>query len=221
MKSLSGQEQDRLEAFLEGDNPFGWEPMPLDMLQGFLCGVASAPEALEPSDWLPWAYGIDPWPDARPEAAEWLALLERFYQQQIPALEAREDAELVVYEETPGASNRYEYWCIGFLDGLEVAAEPLDVLGDPNEVDELLFPIRVLGNALDEEGRARFTDKEWTTLIAECSEDLWPAVLATYRYGNALRRRPVTVRREAPKTGRNALCPCGSGKKYKACCGAA
>ena len=29
-----------------------------------------------------------------------------------------------------------------------------------------------------------------------------------------------TVRREAPKIGRNDPCPCGSGKKYKKCCGA-
>lgn len=29
-----------------------------------------------------------------------------------------------------------------------------------------------------------------------------------------------TVRRDAPKVGRNDLCPCGSGKKYKKCCGA-
>jgi len=28
-----------------------------------------------------------------------------------------------------------------------------------------------------------------------------------------------TVVREQPKIGRNALCPCGSGKKYKKCCG--
>ncbi len=30
---------------------------------------------------------------------------------------------------------------------------------------------------------------------------------------------PVTVRRTAPKVGRNDPCPCGSGKKYKHCCG--
>jgi preprotein translocase subunit SecA len=30
---------------------------------------------------------------------------------------------------------------------------------------------------------------------------------------------PVTVRREQPKIGRNEPCPCGSGKKYKNCCG--
>ncbi|MDA8124096.1 MAG: YchJ family protein [Deltaproteobacteria bacterium] len=32
--------------------------------------------------------------------------------------------------------------------------------------------------------------------------------------------KPKQVRREAPKTGRNDPCPCGSGKKYKKCCGA-
>jgi hypothetical protein len=30
---------------------------------------------------------------------------------------------------------------------------------------------------------------------------------------------PETFRREAPKVGRNDPCPCGSGKKYKKCCG--
>ena len=32
------------------------------------------------------------------------------------------------------------------------------------------------------------------------------------------KKRPV--KRKAPKVGRNDLCPCGSGKKYKKCCGA-
>jgi uncharacterized protein YecA (UPF0149 family) len=30
-----------------------------------------------------------------------------------------------------------------------------------------------------------------------------------------------TVRREGPKVGRNDLCPCGSGKKFKKCHGVA
>jgi len=29
-----------------------------------------------------------------------------------------------------------------------------------------------------------------------------------------------TIQRDTPKTGRNAPCPCGSGRKYKRCCGA-
>jgi preprotein translocase subunit SecA len=32
--------------------------------------------------------------------------------------------------------------------------------------------------------------------------------------------KPVTVKRHGEKVGRNDLCPCGSGKKYKKCCGA-
>ena len=32
------------------------------------------------------------------------------------------------------------------------------------------------------------------------------------------REVPVTVRRDAPKVGRNDPCPCGSGKKFKKCC---
>ncbi|MFP4387774.1 MAG: SEC-C metal-binding domain-containing protein [Desulfococcaceae bacterium] len=37
-----------------------------------------------------------------------------------------------------------------------------------------------------------------------------------------LRRKAApgeTVVRDQPKIGRNAPCPCGSGKKYKKCCG--
>ena len=33
-------------------------------------------------------------------------------------------------------------------------------------------------------------------------------------------QRPAPIARSAPKVGRNDPCPCGSGKKYKKCCGA-
>jgi preprotein translocase subunit SecA len=36
----------------------------------------------------------------------------------------------------------------------------------------------------------------------------------------AAMKSPDPFRREAPKVGRNDPCPCGSGKKYKKCCGA-
>ena len=38
-------------------------------------------------------------------------------------------------------------------------------------------------------------------------------------HGNA-GSRPEPVKREGLKIGRNDPCPCGSGKKYKKCCGA-
>ncbi len=39
-----------------------------------------------------------------------------------------------------------------------------------------------------------------------------------YHDGEMVKPKPVT--REAPKVGRNDPCVCGSGKKYKKCCGA-
>jgi len=35
--------------------------------------------------------------------------------------------------------------------------------------------------------------------------------------GNVVDAGPI--KREGDKVGRNAACPCGSGKKYKRCCG--
>jgi len=39
-----------------------------------------------------------------------------------------------------------------------------------------------------------------------------------YHDGEMVKAKPVV--REGPKVGRNDPCPCGSGKKYKKCCGA-
>ena len=38
-------------------------------------------------------------------------------------------------------------------------------------------------------------------------------------YTRAIRLGPPPVRLAAPKVGRNDPCPCGSGRKYKQCCG--
>ena len=41
----------------------------------------------------------------------------------------------------------------------------------------------------------------------------------TWLYCGGKSVAPVQFRRDAPKTGRNEPCPCGSGMKYKKCCG--
>ena len=52
-------------------------------------------------------------------------------------------------------------------------------------------------------------------------------LVSAYRYFREHRQAPIGTtfttgpRRQAPKVGRNELCPCGSGKKYKRCCGGA
>lgn len=40
------------------------------------------------------------------------------------------------------------------------------------------------------------------------------------RGGDEDERKKAPVKREDDKIGRNSPCPCGSGKKYKKCCGA-
>jgi SEC-C motif-containing protein len=40
-----------------------------------------------------------------------------------------------------------------------------------------------------------------------------------YKDGDMVKPRPVV--RDQPKVGRNEPCPCGSGKKFKKCCGKA
>ncbi len=47
-----------------------------------------------------------------------------------------------------------------------------------------------------------------------------PAAATSESNGSLRAPFPEPARREAPKIGRNAPCPCGSGKKYKRCCGA-
>ena len=45
---------------------------------------------------------------------------------------------------------------------------------------------------------------------------------ADYQGGEAPQEEPeinITFVRDIPKVGRNDECPCGSGKKYKKCCG--
>ncbi len=46
-------------------------------------------------------------------------------------------------------------------------------------------------------------------------------VTMTHGGGEAAAAAPETVKRDQPKIGRNDPCVCGSGKKYKKCCGAA
>jgi SEC-C motif-containing protein len=41
-----------------------------------------------------------------------------------------------------------------------------------------------------------------------------------WRFVSGEELKNPTVRYEAPRPGRNEPCPCGSGKKYKKCCGA-
>ena len=64
---------------------------------------------------------------------------------------------------------------------------------------------------------AYFEDDGQEHAIHEKSEFL--KIDDAWFYTRALRSGPAPVRSAHPKVGRNDPCPCGSGKKYKQCCG--
>ena len=53
----------------------------------------------------------------------------------------------------------------------------------------------------------------------QAQEEAPPAAVAYQHSGSQSAPAPLPFRREAEKVGRNELCPCGSGRKYKKCHG--
>ena len=58
---------------------------------------------------------------------------------------------------------------------------------------------------------------EWLVTPRDTLEGKKPVELL--EGGRLFPAKVETFRREGPKVGRNDPCPCGSGKKYKKCCG--
>jgi len=79
------------------------------------------------------------------------------------------------------------------------------------------------GGPDDTEGKVSFVAK--FKAAGEVREHVETALftreLGRWVYAGQEEQPSATVRREGPKIGRNDPCPCGSGKKYKKCCGAA
>jgi uncharacterized protein len=214
---LSPSELDRLEKLLASET-FHGEAMPLDALQGLFFAVASAPDLVLPSRWLPVALGERPEYASHEQAQEAYELVMRFYNQCVRAA-AAEDFALLLYRREDG-SDDLETWCAGFLDGVDLSEPDWYEAGDRDEVDELLFPFIVLAGELPDKEQRQFKPAEWQELVKSCEETIGDAIVEIREYWNVLRNPPATVRRESPKTGRNDPCPCGSGKKFKRCCGA-
>jgi SEC-C motif-containing protein len=73
----------------------------------------------------------------------------------------------------------------------------------------------------DKEGTVEFKARyERDGVIQEHHEvSLFRKIDGKWLYSGGKEAGVVQVKRDTPKTGRNEPCPCGSGKKYKKCCG--
>ncbi len=231
---LSDEQLDRLESLL--DTPELAEAMRLDEVQGYLCAALSGPQPLQADIWLADVLGGEEAVNS-PSGQEASELLRAFASRLEAGLIAGEPPVLYLYslEEDEDGPNDYQPWCQAYLAGVDAAEEDwFEYLGDDEDdldeesadeidyLDQRFFPLMVLTG--EAEAAAREHGEEWPEgearqeLLSDSEDDLPQAVTDIYRFWLA-KRGSVTQRRSGPKVGRNDPCACGSGKKFKQCCG--
>ncbi|SAK93251.1 yecA family protein [Caballeronia calidae] len=225
-KPLTERELDRLEALLDS---FGDEAMTLEMVDGFFAALICGPDEVPPHEWLLAVLGKDVAQAKEKDAENTLQLLIRHWNTIADDLDVtlHKDAvylPVLSLDEKDGIAHANE-WAEGFMAGIEMRRESWGELFDDDEHAESLLPVLMLYHEDDPDPELRtdpeaFEDRD--TLIQEMIAGL----TYIYRYfdarrkENALRDAPAPMQRKSEKIGRNEPCPCGSGRKYKQCCGA-
>ena len=191
--------------------------MRCDEVQGFMMALLSGPDALNPTNWLPEILGEESLFDAK-ERTEIERLVMAMAADMRMKLNEKTLPDLWFYEDEAGNPDFYT-WCNAYLYALDIVPTDWFEAADQEEFEDLFYPIIALGGIYDEEENGEvilhLNEKELTQL----ESDLPHVLLDIYWYWQAIINKPQTVRREGEKVGRNDPCPCGSGKKYKACCG--
>jgi SEC-C motif-containing protein len=99
--------------------------------------------------------------------------------------------------------------------GLKILECKMGDVDDKKGSVEFIATYEMEGKALDhhEVSQFRKVDGQWYFIEGD-------AHTHPEGQGHLHHQKPETVVRESPKIGRNDPCICGSGKKYKKCCGA-
>ncbi|WP_369602180.1 UPF0149 family protein [Hahella sp. SMD15-11] len=234
---LTDEELQKLESFL-ADEARHDDALDLDQLQGFLFAIASCPMPPEEGEWMPVIFGENGDDQAHPEI---VALVRRLHDS------IRQDIEQGTWTlpercvfSWDNWERRYlDAWVEGFLmtdEWLEdhwrqaLAAarhKHLDGYSEFAEaLDEILAFMQIyadIDDALETVEREQ-PDRadEFREQLARGRENIQEELRVYAEVGQRLSRvlsPGVTITRELPKVGRNDPCPCGSGKKFKKCCG--
>lgn len=216
---LSDEEVDALDQFLMSDATND-EAMDISMQDGFLTALAIAPNNLPPSRWMPVIWGGPMTWESETVAKRMMSLLFRHANDVLFTLRSHPDEfEPLLYERDHQGEKIpiIDEWCSGFVKGMALDEEAWRPLLESDEGGDMLFPIMLYGT---EAGWEQLRDDP--SLEARHDEfvaALGESVIAIMDWWLPTRKAQSTIRREEPKTGRNDLCPCGSGKKFKQCCG--
>jgi uncharacterized protein len=223
---------DRLADLLEQRAlPFGG--LGLEALDGLLTALALGPEPVDAAQWQAVAWGGRPprWNDDD-EARDVAALLEEH--RELALRRVCHDGELPDYlapllwlpedpdADHPDTLDAGRDWADGFLRGVALREAAWDAWLDEHAwIDELLSLIDRLasGEVLDDEDPtappAPLGWRERIDIIAAL-----PGMLADLHHHRIAVLTPRVPLRRADTPERNAPCPCGSGRKFKKCCGA-
>lgn len=212
-------------------------------LQGFLFAVASSPETIAPSEWLPMIGDDEGLNFAdQDEAQEILGLVMALYNEVNKAVLERSntlpmgcafDKEILKNFEDDSPISQ---WSRGFASGHDWLAEVWEeyLFGElDEECGATLMVLSFFGSKKLAE--AYFSDirpskrnagSEAFEEFAKTMRKMFPDALASYAHigrsiFEAILEQDSGERQPAvgSKIGRNDPCPCGSGKKHKKCCG--
>jgi uncharacterized protein len=220
---LSEKEFNELDQFLLSDRS-PEDAMTMDTLHGFLTAIAIGPETIMPAEWLPKIWGesgeAPKWKNPK-EADRVLELIMRFMNEVLVTFEvAPKEFEPLFCELEHGESTVMdaEAWCWGFWEGMELRPGSWDPIWS-SDLAPLMRPIYLLG--ADEIEEAELVEVDDPVKGHKLALEIEANLPAIHRFWVPLRKAAVqTLKRDEPKIGRNDDCPCGSGKKYKKCCGA-
>lgn len=204
--------------------------MTLDMADGFLHAIAVGPTTMHPKQWLPKVWGTKemmPPTDSIEQLNHMLGLAIRHFNSIIAGLEDDPRGinpcwSTMTYEGDKQEYDDAEAWAHGFVRGMKLCWSDWQPLLSTPQGQALFRPIGLLG-----EGDFSVDQDELTrtpAMRAELALQIPQAVLDMHEHWLPLRlavyQREVAKSMQ-PRVGRNEPCPCGSGKKFKKCCGAA
>jgi uncharacterized protein len=223
---LNDSDLDRLEELLEAD-VFQGDAMRLDEIQAILCAVVSGPQPVLPSVWLPEVLGEGMVLADNVEVLAVVEMLMRLNNDIAAAFLADETVAPVLYPlDEKGEDYDYAAWADSYVYGAGLGGDWFEQAGKhADDLSELLEPMFVLNGMLKDDveksGERWFSPAEETRLVAEIQENFPVIVQTLYNFWRNKRAGGAggTVRHEEAKSGRNDPCPCGSGRKYKQCCG--
>jgi uncharacterized protein len=216
---LSQDELDRLNAFLE---TLEHGISNVEMLDGFFAALISGPEIVPISESLPMVWGEGFEFESAEQQADMTSLVMRHLASVTTALmrsmQEPDVYEPVLFEDEEGVVPGNS-WAFGFMAGVEMRREKWDPLMDDDELAWTLVPMLMLRHEHDPDPELRPPAIEPESR-EELIDNMIAGAICINQHFDAQRRGvKVPIRREGAKVGRNDPCPCGSGRKYKQCCG--